>query len=67
MKTVCMHLRIFLCLLSALVLLGILTVTPCPRGQKFSLFGRAYAVDTARAGELIDGLRGLLCRCCKKG
>ena len=52
MKILCMHLKIFLCLTAAAILLGIVTVTPCQRGQKLSLLGRAYALDTARCGEL---------------
>lgn len=59
MKILCMHLKIFLCLTAAAILLGIVTVTPCQRGQKLSLLGRAYALDTARCGELADGVREL--------
>ena len=40
MKILCMHLKIFLCLTAAAILLGIVTVTPCQRGQKLSLLGR---------------------------
>ena len=29
MKILCMHLKIFLCLTAAAILLGIVTVTPC--------------------------------------
>ncbi len=59
MKILCMHLKIFLCLTAAAILLGIVTVTPCQRGQKRSVLGRAYALDTARCGELMDDIKGL--------
>ena len=67
MKILCMHPKIFLCLTAAAILLGIVTVTPCQRGQKLSLLGRAYALDTARCGELADGVRGLAKRITGKG
>ena len=66
MKTLCMHIKIFICLISLAILLGIITVTPCPQGQKYSLLGRAYAIDTQRADELVEKVKNLICRCCKK-
>lgn len=59
MKIICMHMKIFLCLVAAAIFLGIVTVTPCQRGQKCSLLGRAYALDTARCGELMTDIKGL--------
>lgn len=59
MKILCMHLKLFLCLTAAAILLGVVTVTPCKRGQKCSLLGRAYALDTARCGELMNDMKDL--------
>ncbi len=66
MKIICLHLKLFLCLFSLAVLLGIITVTPCQRGQKGSLLGRAYGLDTGRAGELADTARNFLCGLIRK-
>ena len=66
MKIVCMHFKIFLCLISLAILLGIITVTPCQRGQKCSLLGRAYAIDTQRADELTENAKNLICKMLKK-
>lgn len=47
-----MHLKIFLCIFAALILLGIITVTPCAMGQSCSFLGRSYGIDCGRAKEL---------------
>ena len=66
MKTLYLHIKIFLCLISLAILLGVITVTPCQQGQKCSLLGRAYAIDTQRADELAEKIKNLICRCCQK-
>lgn len=66
MKVVCMHLKIFICIFALAVILGIITVTPCPSGQKHSLLNRAYAYDAVRCGELCDMLRNKICCICSK-
>lgn len=66
MKTLCMHVKICLCLTALAVLLGIITVTPAAEGQKGSLLGRVYAVDNARIGELTEKIKCGICRLCGK-
>ncbi len=61
-----MHLKMFLCLFSFAVLLGIITVTPCARGEKNSLIGRSYGLDTCRANELCEEGKNLVCKLMKK-
>ena len=56
MKIVWMHVRIFLCLTSLLILLGIVTVSPCAWGEKCSLFGRKYHWDGGRLEELTGAM-----------
>ena len=67
MKIVWMHVRIFLCLTSLLILLGIVTVSPCAWGEKCSLFGRKYHWDEGRLEELTDKVRNTVCRRLKPG
>lgn len=67
MKIVCMHLKIFLCIFVFLILLGIITVTPCAMGQKNSLLGRCYGFDQNRLKELSDKAKDKICTMCKKG
>ena len=61
MKIFCMHLKIILCVTAVLILLGIITVTPCAIGQKGSLLGRSYGIDCGRANELCSLLKGRIC------
>ena len=66
MKTVCMHFRLFLCFLSAAVLLGVITLTPCAWGEKGSLLGRRYGWDSGRFCELSDRVKQVVRRCAEK-
>ena len=66
MKIVCMHLKIFLCVTAALVLLGVITVTPCALGTGSSFLGRTYGIDNGRAKELCSISRDKLRMMCAK-
>lgn len=66
MKILCMHVKFFLCIFSLAILLGIITVTPCQRGQKASLLGRSYGIDSQRADELAEDTKNLICKIIRK-
>lgn len=61
-----MHIKIFLCVLAILILLGIITVTPCQIGDECSVLGRTYGVDGGRGRELCSIAKKKLCSLCKK-
>jgi hypothetical protein len=61
MKIFCMHVKIILCVTAALILLGIITVTPCAIGQRGSILGRSYGLDCGRAKELCSIFKGHIC------
>ncbi len=61
-----MHLKIFLCIFALAIVLGIITVTPCPRGQKCSILGRTYAIDSHRGEELVENTKSLFAKLFKK-
>ncbi len=66
MKILCMHVKIILCIFSLAILLGIITVTPCQRGQKSSVLGRTYGFDSQRADELAEDTKNLVCKIIRK-
>ena len=66
MKIFCMHIKLFLCIIAALVLLGIITVSPCGFGESGSVLGRTYGIDGGRGKELCSLARNKLCSLCKK-
>lgn len=59
MKILLMHLKIFLCIAALLIVLGIITVSPCASEQPGSLCGRCYGLDTARCNELLCKIKRL--------
>ena len=61
-----MHVKIFLCITAALVLLGIITVNPCGLGESGSILGRTYGIDGSRGKELCSLTKNKLCSLCKK-
>ena len=61
-----MHIKIFLCIVAVLILLGIITVTPCQHGESGSLIGRMYGFDGARGKELCAIAKNKICSLCKK-
>ena len=66
MKILCMHLKIFLCIFALAIVLGIITVTPCPRGQKCSILGRSYSINSERGAELAENAKSFFAKICKK-
>lgn len=62
MKILCMHLKIFLCVTAAAIVLGIVTVSPCTDGKKCSLLGRAYGFDGNRVSELCNKVKSMVCK-----
>ena len=67
MKLFGMHARLFLCFFSLLILLGIITVSPCAWGDKCSLFGRKYHLDGGRFEELADKVKEIVGQKLKSG
>ena len=61
-KILCIEGKIVLCLLTAALLLGVITVTPCAMKEKGSLLGRKYHLDTCRIGELSGLAKQCLCK-----
>lgn len=61
MKILCIEGKIVLCLLTAALLLGVITVTPCAMKEKGSLFGRKYHFDGNRMNELTEMAKNRLC------
>ncbi len=66
MKVLCIELKILLALAVLAVLLGVITITPCAMGQKGSVLGRSYALDTCRVKELFGKMKGKLSSLCNK-
>ena len=62
MKILCMHLKIFLCVAAAAIVLGIVTVSPCADGKKCALLGRTYGFDSGRVSELCGKVKQLVCK-----
>ena len=61
-----MHIKIFLIFFAFLILLGIITVSPCQMGKSGSFLGRTYGIDGYRGKELCSVVKGKLCVLCKK-
>ncbi len=65
MKIICVELKILMMIVFFAVVLGIITVTPCPPGQKNSLLGRCYGFDSCRCKELGGKMKNAMTDMCK--
>ena len=65
MKVICVELKILMMVIFFAVVLGIITVTPCPSGQKNSVLGRCYGFDSCRCKELGCKVKNAVSSMCK--